>query len=59
MMANGLTNKEIAAHAFISEGIVRTHISHILQKLHLENRAQAVLYAVREGLVEVQKDARK
>jgi NarL family two-component system response regulator LiaR len=59
MMANGLTNEEMAAHAYISEGTVRTHISHILQKLHLENRAQAVLYAVREGLVEVQKDSQR
>jgi DNA-binding NarL/FixJ family response regulator len=59
MMANGLTNEEMATHAFISEGTVRTHISHILQKLHLENRAQAVLYAVREGLVEIQKDSKK
>ena len=59
MMANGLTNEEMASHAYISEGTVRTHISHILQKLHLENRAQAVLYAVREGLVEIQKDSQR
>jgi NarL family two-component system response regulator LiaR len=59
LMANGLTNEEMAAQAFISEGTVRTHISHILQKLHLDNRAQAVLYAVREGLVEVKKDIKK
>jgi len=53
MLSKGMSNEEMAAQAFISQGTVRTHISHILQKLHLENRAQAVLYAIREGLVKV------
>jgi two-component system, NarL family, response regulator LiaR len=47
----GLTNQEIAKNLFISEWTVRTHISNILSKLELSNRTQAVLYALREGLV--------
>ncbi len=49
--ACGLTNQEIAANLTISEWTVRTHISNILSKLELSNRTQAVLYALREGLV--------
>jgi NarL family two-component system response regulator LiaR len=49
--ACGRTNQEIAANLVISEWTVRTHISNILSKLELSNRTQAVLYALREGLV--------
>lgn len=48
-VAQGLTNQEIADQLVISEGTVRTHVSNILSKLHLANRTQAALYALREG----------
>ncbi len=50
LIAQGLSNDEIACHLFISEGTVRSHVSRILGKLHLANRTQAALYALREGL---------
>ncbi len=50
LLAQGLTNQEIAAKLVIGEGTVRTHVSNILSKLHLANRTQAALYALREGL---------
>lgn len=49
-VAHGLSNQEIADKLTISERTVRTHISHILDKLALENRTQAALYALRHGL---------
>ena len=48
-VAQGLTNLEIAADLGISERTVRNHVGHILDKLHLANRTQAALYALREG----------
>lgn len=48
-IAHGLTNQEIADKLVVSERTVRTHVSHILSKLHLANRTQAALYALREG----------
>jgi NarL family two-component system response regulator LiaR len=50
LVAQGLTNQEIADNLVIGEGTVRTHMSNILSKLHLANRTQAALYALREGL---------
>jgi NarL family two-component system response regulator LiaR len=50
LVAQGLTNQEIADRLVISEWTVRTHIRNILGKLHLANRTQAALYALREGL---------
>ena len=49
-VAHGLSNQEIADKLVISERTVRTHISHILDKLNLGNRTQAALYALRHGL---------
>lgn len=49
LVAQGMTNQEIAEELIISEGTVRTHVSNILSKLHLANRTQAALYALREG----------
>jgi NarL family two-component system response regulator LiaR len=52
LIAQGLSNQEIADQLSISEPTVRTHVSRILGKLHLASRTQAALYAVREGLEE-------
>ena len=51
LVADGMTNKEIAASLALSEHTVSFHVKNILSKLHLRNRAQAVAYAVRTGLV--------
>lgn len=50
LLARGLSNQEIADELVVSERTVRTHVSNILGKLHLANRTQAALYALREGL---------
>jgi NarL family two-component system response regulator LiaR len=50
LVAQGLTNQEIAERLTLSEWTVRTHVRNILGKLHLANRIQATLYALREGL---------
>jgi NarL family two-component system response regulator LiaR len=49
LIARGMTNQEIADKLVVSERTVRTHVSNILEKLHLANRTQATLYALREG----------
>lgn len=51
LVAQGLTNKEVATALVISERTVKYHMSEILQKLHLRNRAEVIAYAVRTGLV--------
>jgi len=53
LMAGGLTNREIADRLVIAEVTVRSHISRVLDKLHLANRVQATLYALREGVVDL------
>ncbi len=50
LIAQGLSNKEIAAKIFVAEWTVRTHVSNILGKLQLASRTQAALYALRAGL---------
>ena len=50
LVAGGLSNQEIAEILIISERTVSCHVSNILEKLHLANRTQAALYALREGL---------
>ena len=55
LVAAGKANKQIAAELAISERTARTHVSRILHKLRLSSRTQAALWAVREGLVEVQR----
>ena len=51
LMATGLSNKDIAARLKLSEGTVKNHISAILAKLHANDRTQAVVTALRRGLV--------
>jgi len=50
LLAQGLSNQDIARQLSISETTTRFHVSHILGKLHLANRTQAALYARQEGL---------
>lgn len=52
-VAQGLPNQEIAEKLAVSERTVRSHVGNILHKLHLANRTQAALYAVREGLTKL------
>ncbi len=52
-LARGAGNKQIARSLNISEKTVRNHVSNIYKKLHIYDRTQAVLYAIREGLVDV------
>jgi NarL family two-component system response regulator LiaR len=53
LVARGLSNQEIADRLIVSERTVRTHVSNILDKLHVANRTQAALYALREGLADL------
>lgn len=50
LIAEGLNNREIAERLIISDKTVKTHVSSILSKLHLEDRTQAAIYALRHGL---------
>ena len=50
-IAKGLNNREIAGQLVISEKTVKTHVSNILTKLHLADRTQAAIYALKAGLV--------
>ena len=51
LVARGMTNGEIAAHLFLSEGTVKTHVKRIFAKLALHDRTQAVILAYEVGLV--------
>lgn len=53
LIAVGHPNKQIARRLEISEKTVRNHVSNMYEKLHIYDRSQAVLYAVRKGLVEL------
>jgi DNA-binding NarL/FixJ family response regulator len=53
LVARGLSNREIAKELFISENTVKNHVRNILEKLHLHSRMEAVVYAVREKLLEI------
>ncbi len=53
LVAHGLNNREIAKQLFISENTVKNHVRNILEKLQLHSRVEAVMYAVREKLLEI------
>jgi DNA-binding NarL/FixJ family response regulator len=53
LVAQGLNNREIAKQLFISENTVKNHVRNILEKLQLHSRMEAVMYAVREKLLEI------
>jgi DNA-binding NarL/FixJ family response regulator len=53
LIAEGMGNKEIAKELVISEKTVKNHINNIFSKLHVSDRSQAMLYAIRKGLVDV------
>jgi DNA-binding NarL/FixJ family response regulator len=52
LVAKGLSNTEIGQELYISDTTVKTHVTHVLQKLDLRDRVQAVVLAYRSGLVE-------
>ncbi len=54
LVAQGLSNQQIADKLIVSEATVRTHVSNILSKLHLASRTQAALYAIKEGLASLE-----
>ena len=54
LVAQGLSNQQIADALVLTVGTVRVHVSNILSKLHLASRTQATLYALREGLASLE-----
>lgn len=57
LVARGMANKQIASELGVALKTVKTHVSNVLMKLHLADRTQAALYAVREGIVDPDDDA--
>jgi DNA-binding NarL/FixJ family response regulator len=58
LIANGLSNAEIGQELHISETTVKTHVTHVLQKLNLRDRVQAVVLAHQTGIFETELSAR-
>jgi two-component system, NarL family, response regulator LiaR len=56
-VAQGLSNREVAARLETTEATVKSHVSSILSKLHLANRVQATLYALQEGIASLEEPA--
>jgi DNA-binding NarL/FixJ family response regulator len=50
LVAEGLSNKQIAGHLFLSEGTVKVHVSRVIAKLGLQRRTELVRYAIGKGL---------
>ena len=53
LVAKGLNNREVAKELFISENTVKNHVRNILEKLQLHSRMEAVMYAMREKLLDL------
>lgn len=53
LVSTGLNNREVAKQLFISENTVKNHVRNILEKLQLHSRMEAVMYAVREKLLDI------
>ena len=53
LVAQGLTNREVAEQLYIAENTVKNHVRNILEKLHLHSRMEAVIYAVKERLLDL------
>ena len=53
LVAKGMNNRDIGQELFISENTVKNHVRNILEKLHLHSRMEAVVYAVREKLLDI------
>ncbi|MFZ5826335.1 MAG: response regulator [Bacillota bacterium] len=56
LVGQGASNREIAAALFISEKTAKNHMTHIFEKIGVSDRTQAALYAIRSGLVILEKD---
>lgn len=56
LIAKGLTNQEIAQRLFISPHTVKNHVSHIYQKIGMDDRTKVALWAVRAGIVSLDAD---
>jgi len=52
-VAQGLSNKEIAQELYVTEQTIKNHMTSVLRKLHVNDRVQAVLYAVKHGWIEL------
>lgn len=52
LLARGLSNTDVAAHLFISEATVKTHLARVMMKLGVREKAQAVVAAYQTGLVQ-------
>lgn len=52
LLVDGLSNEEIAGHLYISTATVKKHLGNVMTKLHLKNRVQVAVRAVRDGIVE-------
>jgi two-component system NarL family response regulator len=53
LVARGMNNRDIARDLYISENTVKNHVRNMLEKLQLHSRMEAVVYAVREKLIEI------